>query len=352
MPEISVVIPSYNHAIYIEEAVTSVLNQTIGDLELIVVDDGSTDHTLQVLYGITDPRMQIIAQENRGAHAAINRGLQKAKGAYLAILNSDDVYHPQRLEKALSALRANPRAGFVGSFIEIIDNQGKSLGIKHGYADCSPWPLENSERSFRSGTDLHAALLTENYWSTTSNFFFTRAVYQQVGDFRPLRYAHDWDYALRIANVTSPLLLPEPLVKYRIHPSNTIRENRAAMIFEICWILAVHLPRYITNEEFFDPIPLSQKIERLLYSIYTFEMDRVLSVMLLQRLYENQEQALVLLNPDDPCRAKYLEFIAHHLEKQSGSPVGQPVRDHCSLIRGLLRRLKALPRGKHGHAGH
>ena len=105
MPKISVIIPSYNHAAYIGEAVHSVLTQSEGDLDLIVVDDGSTDSSLKVLERFTDHRLRVIAQTNQGAHAAINRGLQAASGNYLAILNSDDVYHPQRLEKLTGLLK-------------------------------------------------------------------------------------------------------------------------------------------------------------------------------------------------------------------------------------------------------
>jgi glycosyltransferase involved in cell wall biosynthesis len=175
MPEFSVVIPSYNHAAYLGEAVASVLAQTFTDLELIVVDDGSTDNSLEVLSGFKDARMRILSQPNQGAHAAINRGLREAAGVYLAILNSDDQYSPPRLAKAIAVLKSDRQIGLAGSYIEIIDQDGKNLGVKHGYADASPWVLEAPERSFRAGNDLHKALLTENYWSTTSNFVFTRA---------------------------------------------------------------------------------------------------------------------------------------------------------------------------------
>jgi glycosyltransferase involved in cell wall biosynthesis len=234
LPEISVVIPSYNHAAYIAEAVNSVLFQTLSDLELIVVDDGSTDASLDVLAKFSDPRFRIITQSNQGAHAAINRGLHAASGEYLAILNSDDAYHPQRLEKTVGALKANSQLGLVGSYIQIVDSQGKALGIKHGYQDCPPWSLEFAERSFRAGDNLRATLLTENYLATTSNFVFSRAWHERVGEFRPLRYTHDWDFALRLTRIAQLKLLAEPLVRYRIHAANTIRENRAAMVFEIC----------------------------------------------------------------------------------------------------------------------
>lgn len=347
MPEISVIIPSYNHAAFVAEAVESVLRQSISNLELIVVDDGSTDNSLEVISSFSDPLLRVIHQSNQGAHAAINRGLKEATGKYLSVLNSDDVYHPKRLEKTVAVLRADPKVGLVGSYIEIIDNRGKVLGVKHGYKDCPPWPLESPERSFRAGTDLRAALLTENYWSTTTNFVFTRELYHQVGEFRPLRYTHDWDYALRAAKIVAPVLLPEPLMRYRIHEANTIRENQAAMIFEICWCLAVHLPQHIADTEFFNRVPNEDRIDQLLHSIYTFGMERIMSVMLLQRLHVNLELALKLLNPEDPARAKFLDFIICQLapesqsERHSLKDIGS--YDLKASLRKILTRSKPPP---------
>lgn len=317
MPKVSVIIPSYNHAAYIAEAVNSVLSQSETDLELIVVDDGSTDESLDVLAGFSDSRLRVFSQSNQGAHAAINRGLREARSKYLAILNSDDAYHPARLEKALRVLEVRPQIGLLGSYIEIVDAEGKTLGIKHGYKDCPPWLLEQPERSFRATENLHAALLTENYWATTSNFIFPRFWAEHIGEFRPLRYAHDWDFALRMAQVAQLELLPEPLVRYRVHPRNTIRENIAAMIFEICWCLAVHLPRNVADRQFFGDQPIEQQIDQLLHSIYTFGCDRVLAVMMLQ-LWAHPEQAERLLDSEDPVRARYLEFILQHLAAEDG----------------------------------
>jgi len=102
---VSVIIPSYNHAMYISQAVNSVLQQTwsevlFRDLELIVIDDGSQDNSLEILERLAilaGSQMRVIGQENQGAHAAINRGLEMAKGSILAILNSDDHFHLRRL---------------------------------------------------------------------------------------------------------------------------------------------------------------------------------------------------------------------------------------------------------------
>lgn len=347
MARISVVIPSYNHATYIAEAINSVLAQSEKDLELIIIDDGSTDNSLEVLSDFTDRRMRIIGQANQGAHAAINRGLREASGEYLAILNSDDVYHPRRLEKILAVIQADLQVGLAASYIQIIDAQGQSLGIKHGYHDCEPWLLQHPERSFRAGKDLHAALLTENYLATTSNYVFRRYWYEQVGDFRPLRYAHDWDFALRLARISRLSLIPEPLLRYRVHPSNTIRENQAAMVFEICWCLAVNLPEHLTGPYFSKDYLPQTRVERLLNSIYVYDAELALSSMLLQNLHRNPNLAMQLLQPDDPIRNQYIQYIidriAHQENRSSDSNPRQSIKNRryaSGLLKRTLNRIK------------
>lgn len=320
MPRVSVVIPSYNHAAFVVEAARSVLGQTLADLELVVVDDGSTDDSLAVLRGLADARLHVHQQPNQGAHAAINAGLARARGEVLAVLNSDDAYHPERLARAVAALDADPAAGLVGSHIEVVDAAGHRLGIKHGPRDLAPWPLPHPERSFRAGDDLRAALLTENFWSTTSNFVFRRALWERVGPFRPLRFTHDWDFALRAAALAPAVLLPEPLLRYRVHDANTIRSDRAAMVFEICWCLAVHLPAALADRAWADAAPPATRVDQLLQSLHAFGCERVLTVMLLERLHERADAALALLDPADPRRAHYLEVIQETLAAPPAAP--------------------------------
>ncbi|HPH94617.1 MAG TPA: glycosyltransferase [Anaerolineaceae bacterium] len=337
MPTYSVIIPSYNHAAYIGKAVQSVLDQTRPDLELIVIDDGSSDNSLEVLRGFNDRRMQVISQANQGAHAAINRGLHLAQGDTLAILNSDDVYHPRRFETLLPLFEANPNLGLAASHIEVIDAQGKALAVKHGYADLSPWPLAEPQKAFRSTDDWRGALLCENYLSTTSNYVFPRRVWQTVGDFAPLRYAHDWDFALRLTGSYDLHLETQPLLQYRVHGSNTIRENRAAMLFEICWCLAVHAPRQ-ADSAWFGQAPRAQRLEQLLHSIEVAGMERVLAVMLLERLAENPQRAQALLDPASPERQRYLEFIRAALPAETTPPPPAP----RSLLQKILDRIRSI----------
>ena len=106
---VSVVLPAYNHEAYIAQAIDSALAQSV-DLELIVIDDGSRDRTADIIAAYDDPRIRFVRQANAGSHATINRGIAMARGRYVAILNSDDRFHPERLARlvALARSRAGP----------------------------------------------------------------------------------------------------------------------------------------------------------------------------------------------------------------------------------------------------
>jgi glycosyltransferase involved in cell wall biosynthesis len=312
------------------------------------VDDGSSDASIQIIRGIQDKRLSLLTQSNQGAHAAINRGLRQAQGDYLAILNSDDIFHPTRLEKLAACLQADPGLGLAASAIQIINQSGEPQGIKHGYRDQSPWPLEDEAHSFRASEDLGLALLTENYLGTTSNYVFTRRCYETVGEFLPLRYVHDWDFSLRACRSFSLHLEAEPLLSYRVHPKNTIRENQAAMIFELCWILARHLPVQAAQPG--QPLPVLP----LLNSIYVYGFERVLAGLLVERIDQRLDKALELLQPGNPAREDYLAFIRAGLLRSAASAAPAPVvppslarlifNRFPTPLQNLTRRVRRLAR--------
>lgn len=240
MIKVSVVIPSYNHEKYIEAAVQSVLQQSEQDIELIVVDDGSSDASLVYLRSVKDSRFILVEQKNAGAHNAINRGLSIARGDYLAILNSDDVFHPDRLKRCVEFLERN-RGDLVSTWIDVVKEDGAVVGVKKAWLNMLPWSVPDQPNSFAATDDFALNLIISNFVSTTSNMLFTRALYERVGGMRNLRFAHDWDFLFRAVKEHKCLVLPEPLMSYRIHGTNTISSNRAWMLFEICWVLAVGL---------------------------------------------------------------------------------------------------------------
>jgi glycosyltransferase involved in cell wall biosynthesis len=128
MSTVSVIIPAYNQAHYLSAAVHSVLTQTHDQLEVIVVDDGSTDRTRDVVERISDPRVRYVHQQNAGLSAARNTGIRHARGDFLSYLDSDDLFLPDKLRVLLGAFDQNPALGFAAGQSILIDEAGQLLG--------------------------------------------------------------------------------------------------------------------------------------------------------------------------------------------------------------------------------
>jgi glycosyltransferase involved in cell wall biosynthesis/FMN phosphatase YigB (HAD superfamily) len=219
-PLFSVLMPAYRHAAYIDEAVQSVLSQTVDDLELIVIDDASPDATWQVLQKhLGDPRLRTFRHaSNQGAHATLNEGLQRATGRHIAIINSDDVYPPHRLERCLTALEGG--ADLVGTDIQLIDDKSVTI-TSHWWIDS----FRTIQSVLRDTGDWAATLLFGNLFMTTSNFVLSRDAAERLGPFRDYRFVHDYDYVLRAAGQGLRLhWINDELLQYRLHPSNTISD--------------------------------------------------------------------------------------------------------------------------------
>ncbi len=222
-PLISVIIPAYNHEKFIGAAVDSVLDQTISDLELIVIDDGSTDKTGEIVRQYTDARLSYHYQENRDAYNTINRGLGLAKGQYVAILNSDDVYTLNRFERLLAFHKKTDADCIISDVIPVSDTGEEFTDPEFGW---NTWHQKNRQFYFEC-KDIFAAFLKGNFMVTTSNLFMTAKVARTVGKFCSLRYLHDYDYIFRIMLAFPSgvqYLADEKLLYYRIHPGNTLGE--------------------------------------------------------------------------------------------------------------------------------
>ena len=244
---ISIIIPSYNHSKYIKKCIDSVTSQTYQDWELIIIDDGSQDNSNEIISQYNDKRIMHIQQENAGAHNAINRGLSLANGKYLTILNSDDEFHKDRLQECINQFEQQPNIDFISTWIYIVDDASKVLGIKEAWKNMHPWEIKNQNLTFLDSDDYALNALMANFVSTTSNMIFRRKVYEEVGGMRNLRFAHDWDFLLRICSRFNCYNLEKPLMNYRIHGTNTISSNRKWMLFEVCWIIASNIDKFANN---------------------------------------------------------------------------------------------------------
>jgi glycosyltransferase involved in cell wall biosynthesis len=230
---VSIVMPAYNHASYVVAALDSVRAQTLAEWELVIIDDGSTDGTYEVITGYLDrardPRIRLFRQRNAGSHATINRGLALATARYLAILNSDDCFAPDRLERLCAIAERRGGDLFAVTAIRLIDGSGATVGPGHpmyGWWRMYTQMLEVYQSArLMSTSPFRDALLWGNFTITTSNFFVSRGLFQRLGPFRRFRYVLDWEYAIRVA-LRCPdsfvFLDDEHLLDYRLHGQNTI----------------------------------------------------------------------------------------------------------------------------------
>lgn len=208
MPEVSVIIPAHNSARYVGAAIESVLGQTFRDLEVLVVDDGSTDDTPKVTsrYG---PPVRYVRQENQGVSVARNQGLELAVGRYVGFLDSDDTWFPGKLERQLLGLEAARGIRACYSSFLAVDDQLSPLGVR---------------RSRRTGHLLADLILRGNVVGSICTVLCERSLFEAVGGFDPrLSQCADWDMWVRLARHTDFLYIDEALVTYRQHDANMSR---------------------------------------------------------------------------------------------------------------------------------
>lgn len=205
-PTVSVIVTAFNRAKFLSETIQSVLNQTFNDIELLIIDDGSTDNTSDVVNSFSDARIKYYFQENSGQNAAKNRGFLLAKGKYITILDSDDVMKPQKLEKQVTLLEQNNDCGVCFTGVDVIDENGhfvKSL------------PL------LKQKGDFLIYLLEKNYLYNGSNALYRRECLEKTGLFsEKVQRMTDWDLYLRMALYYKFDYIDENLLNYRVHSNN------------------------------------------------------------------------------------------------------------------------------------
>lgn len=309
-PKLSVIIPLYNHEKFIDEAIHSVLEQSFSDFELIIINDGSTDRSEEVVQGIRDKRIRYFAQVNQGAHTAINRGIRLSRGDYVSILNSDDVYYRTRLEEALAVLETDTSVQAVFSHIELVDEGGNHIRFKRGAED--NWLNHNAETSFKERNDITLDLLAGNFLHTTSNLVCRRGVFECIGYFSNLRYIHDYEFFLRLCYNYKVHIIEQPLLKYRFHSSNALDEDYALANFETSLVLANFLIGYDLGDAFSSEDQKSALMAKFFNSLSTFDTDRIIMILFLFHMKNHAEGSLLEMSTGDraePFRKACLEYL-------------------------------------------
>ena len=185
MPVISVIIPIYNSEKTIRETIDSVLNQSFADFELIVINDGSSDSSLEIISNIEDDRIKVFSYPNAGISVSRNRGISHAQGEFIAFLDHDDLWTSDKLELQLKALQENPQAAVAYSWVNLIDESSKFL---------------RQGSRLQDNKNIYGKLLLMSLFDTASNPLIRRSALIEVGGFDESIFGpEDWDIFIRIA---------------------------------------------------------------------------------------------------------------------------------------------------------
>lgn len=206
MPLISVIIPAYNAEKTIKKTIESVLSQTFSDFELIIINDGSQDSTLDIVYSIQDSRIKVFSYPNSGQPASRNRGFAHSCGEYISFIDADDCWTADKLEAQFRALQDNPQAAVAYSWTNCIDESGQFLR-RGSYITAQG--------------DVYAKLLLIDFIESGSNPLICSQALAAVGSFDgSLTNVHDWDMWLRLAARYHFVCVPSPQILYRVSPNS------------------------------------------------------------------------------------------------------------------------------------
>ena len=201
MPKISIITPAYNADRTILETIESVQNQTFSDFELIIIDDGSKDRTLELVQNVKDERLKFFFYKNSGVCAARNRGISHSTGEFIAFIDADDLWTPDKLELQLAALQQHPEAGVAYSWTYFMYEQEDSA------VPGKPVLFEGN---------VYPKLLVENFLSHGSNPLIRRDAIESVGEFdSSFPHCADWDFYIRLAARWPFVVVPKHQIYYR-----------------------------------------------------------------------------------------------------------------------------------------
>ncbi len=225
----SVIIPIYNHASYLRHAIESCLITPLVT-EILLADDGSTDRSaalaaeLAAIYPNRIKNLTKAVPRNIGAHNRLNQLCHAATQPWLAVLNSDDIFATYRFDLIQYLIRIY-KVDFIAGSMLIIDDEGQFIGSKRGISQPEyPYPQRPEHDGPLLNDEMRTLLCSQNFIATTSNMVFRKSLFLQIGGFANLRYAHDWDFALRATMLGSCLWTPNLTTYYRVHTRNTIKE--------------------------------------------------------------------------------------------------------------------------------
>jgi glycosyltransferase involved in cell wall biosynthesis len=221
----------YNGERYVSKAIDSILQQTYTDFEFIIINDGSTDATEEIIRRYKDPRIVYLHQENLGLITSLNVGIEKSGGEYIARMDADDIAAPDRLEKQIGVCLKNPDYAVVGSYAIIIDEVGVAKGTMT-YPPCT-W------QKIRTFSLLHNPFIH-------SSIMYKKTVVKAVGGYRAsFKHIEDYELWTRIIHTYPCANIPELLLQYRTHGMQVTRTKKWHIRLRGIFLRIINLYRYL-----------------------------------------------------------------------------------------------------------
>ncbi|RLD50552.1 MAG: hypothetical protein DRI94_08330 [Bacteroidetes bacterium] len=216
MSLVSIILPVYNAEKYLKFAIDSVLSQTYEKFELIIINDGSTDSSFEIIKSYSDNRIKLINHNNNiGYVYRLNEGIEISKGVFIARIDSDDIWKTNKLSEQIKAFEKNTNLFFIATDFNMIDKNGKVISI-----------VKNSKYSNIKNNILKKSLICH------SSIIFKKDICKSIGIYNEnIKYAEDYNYWIRILSKYDGIILPQTLTDYRITNDSVSFKKRKVQIY-------------------------------------------------------------------------------------------------------------------------
>jgi glycosyltransferase involved in cell wall biosynthesis len=304
-PLVSAVVPAYNAARTLRAAVESILRQTVRDIEVIVVDDGSEDDTAHVARATGDARVRLVTQANGGASAARNAGIRRARGRYVAFLDADDLWLPDKLARQLALLGRRPDVHAVYCGATYVDDEMRVLSVR----PCRPWK-----------DAVLDVLHFENLAAFPSTLLAERERLEQRGFDTSLVMHEDWDMAIHAARDWNLQPVESPLTLYRVHGTNRSRDVERHLASGL----------RVLDRAFADP-SLPTRIQSRRRTVYARYYTMLAAGALKYRQWGRGTEWMLTAIRNHPLACAYMTRLLLRHAGRRLSAMRQPVRDSRRL---------------------
>jgi GT2 family glycosyltransferase len=252
-PLVTIVVACRGHASYVEDALRSVFRQTYRRVELIVIDDGSDDGSVEVVRRCLDEspfEHRFVAREHRGASDTINEAAELATGMFIGLLNSDDRMHEDRLRQMVADI-AGTGAQWGFSSTECVDSNGNYIDPLHNrYV----YDLRCAVGDAVAAPTIGFALMTQNIAASSGNLFVSRELFRALGGFRGYKHVHAWDFCLRALRLAEPIFVRQAVYYKRLHRGNQVPAMLAALHAEAAEVCRRYVHWGCTAEQSVSPV--------------------------------------------------------------------------------------------------